>query len=43
MMLKALLLGISIPFFALTIGFIQIILQRGPEIDEDQIKMWGDI
>jgi hypothetical protein len=43
MILKALLSGISIPFSALTIGFIQIILQRGPEIEEDQIKMWGDI
>jgi hypothetical protein len=43
MILQALLDNISIPFKAITIGFIQLILERGPEIDDDQIKMWGDI
>jgi hypothetical protein len=43
MMLQALLNGIRLPFNALTIGFFKLILQRGPEISEDQVKLWGDI
>ncbi len=43
MILQALLDNISIPFKAITIGFFQLILERGPEIDDDQIKMWGNI
>jgi len=43
MVLQALLDGIRLPFSALTIGFFQLILQRGPEISDDQVKLWGDI
>jgi hypothetical protein len=43
MILQALLEQISIPFKAITIGFLQLILERGPLIDDNQVKMWGDI
>ena len=43
MVLQALLDGIRLPFSAMTIGFFTLILQRGPEISTDQVKVWGDI
>ena len=43
MVLQAFLDQLRLPFQALTIGFFQLILQRGPEIDNDQIEVWGDI
>lgn len=43
MILQATLGGIRLPFDALTIGFLKLILQHGPEISDDQIKIWGDI
>jgi hypothetical protein len=43
MVLQALLEQLRLPFHALTIGFFQLILQRGPLIDNDQIEAWGDI
>jgi hypothetical protein len=43
MVLQALLEQLRLPFHALTIGFVQLILQRGPQIDADQIELWGDI
>ena len=43
MLLQALLANLRIPFSALTIEFFKLILQRGPEISDDQVKLWGDI
>lgn len=43
MVLQGLLEGLRIGFNALTIGFVKLILQRGPEISDDQVKLWGDI
>jgi len=43
MVLQALLEQLRLPFHALTIGFVQLILQRGPQIDADQLELWGDI
>jgi hypothetical protein len=41
--LQAFLDQLRLPFQALTIGFFKLILQRGPEIEKDQIEVWGDI
>jgi hypothetical protein len=43
MVLQAFLDQLRLPFNALTIGFFKLILQRGPEISDDQVKLWGDI
>jgi hypothetical protein len=43
MVLQAFLDRLRLPFHALTIGFFTLILQRGPEIANDQIEVWGDI
>ncbi len=43
MMLDAALQNVHIPFHALSAGAFQLILQRGPEISDDQVKAWGDV
>ena len=43
MMLRAALDNVHIPLNALSAGFFKLILQRGPEISDDQVKVWGDI
>jgi hypothetical protein len=43
MVLQALLANLRLPFHVLNVGFFNLILQRGPEISGDQLKVWGDI
>jgi hypothetical protein len=43
MMLQAALQNVHLPFHALSAGAFQLILQRGPEISDDQVKVWGDV
>ena len=43
MILQAFLANLRLPFNALNAGFFKLILQRGPEISNDQLKVWGDI
>jgi hypothetical protein len=43
MVLQAFLSNLRLPFHALSVGFVNLILERGPEISDDQLKIWGDI
>jgi hypothetical protein len=43
MLLQALLANLRIPFNALTIEFFKLVLKQGPEIADNQVKLWGDI
>ena|SRR5579862_1945681 len=43
MLLSAVLEQVSIPFNTLSAGAFQLILEQGPEIDDNQVKVWGDI
>jgi len=43
MMLDAALQNVHMPFHALSGGAFQLILQRGPEISDDQVKAGGDV
>ncbi|MBI2305047.1 MAG: hypothetical protein HYU86_09940 [Chloroflexi bacterium] len=43
MILQAVLANVRLPFHALTIGAFSLILLRGPEIEDDQIKLYGDV
>jgi hypothetical protein len=43
MMLNAVLENVQLPFHALSAGAFQLILESGPTIDNDQVKVWGDI
>ena len=43
MMLRVALENVHIPLNALSAGFFELILQQGPEISDDQVKVWGDI
>ncbi|MBI3694775.1 MAG: hypothetical protein HY238_08050 [Acidobacteria bacterium] len=43
MILDAVAQTINLPFNALTIGFVSLILLRGPEIEDDQVKLYGDV
>ena len=43
MVLQAFLDQLRLPFQALTIAFFNLILQRGPSIENDQLELWGDI
>ena len=43
MMLQAALSNLQLPFRVLSAGAFQLILQKGPLIDADQIEVWGDI
>jgi hypothetical protein len=43
MMLQAALSNLQLPFRVISAGAFQLILQRGPIIDADQIEVWGDI
>jgi hypothetical protein len=43
MMLRAALENVQIPLNAFSAGFFKLILQQGPEISDDQVKVWGDI
>lgn len=43
MMLQAVLANLRLPFHALTMGAFSLILLRGPEVADDQIKLYGDV
>ena len=43
MVLQAFLDQVRLPFHAVTIDFFKLILQRGPDIDNNQVEVWGDI
>lgn len=43
MVLQAFLDQLRLPFQAITIDFFSLTLQRGPNIDDNQVEVWGDI
>lgn len=43
MMLQAALANVQLPFDALSVGAFSLILLRGPEIEDDQVKLYGDV
>jgi hypothetical protein len=43
MMLRAALSNFRLPFSAMSVGFITLILKNGPLIETDQIKVFGDV
>jgi hypothetical protein len=43
MMLNGALAGVQLPFKAMSLGAFQLILEQGPEIDNNQVEVWGDI
>jgi hypothetical protein len=43
MILQAVLANVRLPFEAVTIGAFALVLQRGPESEEDQAKLYGDL
>ena len=43
MLLDAVLQQVRLPFNSLNAGFFQLNLQRGPEVEDDQAKLYGEI
>jgi hypothetical protein len=43
MMLRAALSNFRLPFSAMSVGFVTLILKKGPLIETDQIKVFGDV
>ncbi|HYA00398.1 MAG TPA: hypothetical protein VEK76_08620 [Candidatus Binatia bacterium] len=43
MMLQAALSTFTLPFHALSAGFLTLTIEAGPEIDNDQIEVWGTV
>lgn len=43
MLLQAILSNLKLPFKALSMGAFQLILVRGPEIEEDQVQLYGNV
>ena len=43
MILNALLASVQLPFDIIDANFVKIILEAGPTIADDQIKIWGDV
>ena len=43
MMLQGALSGVKLPFKPLTMGAFSLILLRGPVVEDDQIKLYGDV
>ncbi len=43
MMLQAALANVRLPFSALSMGAFQLVLVRGPEVEEDQVQLYGNI
>jgi hypothetical protein len=43
MMLQGALSGVKLPFKPLTMGAFSLILLRGPLVEDDQIKLYGDV
>jgi hypothetical protein len=43
MILQAVLANVRLPFHALSMGAFSLILTRGPEVDHDQVKLFGKV
>lgn len=43
MILAAALANLTLPFHAFSLGAFQLILEQGPEISDNQVKVWGNI
>ena len=43
MILNALLADVQLPFDLIDAGFVKLALEAGPDIADDQIKIWGDV
>jgi hypothetical protein len=43
MMLRAALRNFRLPFSAMSVGFFEFVLKNGPLIENDQIKVFGDV
>jgi hypothetical protein len=43
MILAAALGNITVPFQAFSLGAFKLILEQGPEISDNQVKVWGEI
>lgn len=43
MILQAVLANLRLPFHALTMGAFSLMLLRGPEVEDDQVKLYGDV
>jgi hypothetical protein len=43
MILNALLASVRLPFDIIDAGFVKLVLEAGPTIADDQIKIWGDV
>ena len=43
MILQAVLANVHLPFHALTIGILSLILTRGPEVNKDQVMLFGKV
>jgi hypothetical protein len=43
MILNALLADVQLPFDIIDANFVKLILEAGPTIADDQIKIWGDV
>jgi hypothetical protein len=43
MVLQAMLMNVRLPFKVLTAGAFSLVLLRGPEVEDDQVKLYGSI
>ena len=43
MILNGLLSSVQLPFDIIDAGFVKLVLEAGPTIADDQIKIWGDV
>lgn len=43
MLLDAVLAQVHLPFDVIGADFFKLVLQAGPAVEDDQIKMWGDV
>jgi hypothetical protein len=43
MILNAVLADVQLPFDLIDAGFVKLALEAGPDIKDDQIKIWGDV
>ena len=43
MVLQAFLMNVKLPFNALTVGAFSLALLRGPEVEDDQVKLYGNV
>lgn len=43
MVLRGVLSNVRLPFTALSVGAFSLTLQRGPEVEDDQVKLYGNV